>query len=320
MRKTFQYRLYPTREQRRLLDQQVEACRWLDNRLLEARKTAWEQRQEAVRLYDQHALLPALKAERPTLARGQSPVVPNGAVRMDLAFQAFFRRLKAGEAEPGSPRLRGVGRDDRCPFPQGPVGWHLEAGAKRVRVMNVGRIKLVLHRALEGTPRTATIQRSSTGTWYLSGSCAGAEPVPLPPTGQQVGLEVGLEVGLAKTARPTHGEPIARPRCCRRDERALRGAQGRLAKVEKGERRSGPPGATWWPASTSASPGSGATSPTSTAAGWSMPLICSPSKTWRSIGGCSTTVSPRASRMWRGLSAQRVSPTRQHGPVGSMSR
>jgi putative transposase len=74
VRKTFKYRLYPNTEQRRLLEEQLEECRWLYNRLLEDRKTAWDERQESVRLYDQHALLPALKAERPTLARVQSQV------------------------------------------------------------------------------------------------------------------------------------------------------------------------------------------------------------------------------------------------------
>ena len=225
----FKYRLYPTQEQRRLLDQQLEECRWLYNRLLEDRKTVWEQRQESVRLYDQHALLPALKAERPTLARVQSQVLQNVAVRIDLAFKAFFRRVKAGEV-PGYPRFRGVGRYDSCTFPQVPVGCHLDAAAKRVRVMNVGLVKIVLHRPLEGTPKTATIQRSSTGKWYVSFACECAEPAPLPETGQQVGLDVGLAV----FAMPTQGEPIESPRFFRQDEHALRGAQRRLSKAEKG--------------------------------------------------------------------------------------
>ena len=107
MRKTFKYRLYPNNQQTRLLEQQLEECRWLYNHLLEERKTAWEQRQESVRLYDQQATLPALKAERTTLAGVQSQVLQNVAVRIDLAFQAFFRRCKAGEEEPGYPRFRG---------------------------------------------------------------------------------------------------------------------------------------------------------------------------------------------------------------------
>src|SRR5258708_35208403 len=34
MRKTCKYRLYPQNEHRRLLEQQLDACRWLYNRLL----------------------------------------------------------------------------------------------------------------------------------------------------------------------------------------------------------------------------------------------------------------------------------------------
>jgi len=215
--------------QRRLLCQQLEECRWLYNRLLEERKTAWEQRQEAVRLYDQHALLPALKAERPPLSGVQSQVLQNVAVRIDLAFKAFFRRLKAGET-PGYPRLRGCGRYDSLTFPPVPVGCHLDVEAKRLRVMNVGLVKVVLHRPLEGTPKTATIQRSSTGKWYVAFSCEYAEPAPLLPTGQEVGLDVGLQV----FAMPTQGAPIDNPRFFRRDERALRGAQRRLSRAETG--------------------------------------------------------------------------------------
>jgi putative transposase len=227
--KTFKYRLYPNKEQCRLLDQQIEECRWLYNRLLEARKTAWEFQQESVQLYDQHALLPALKAERPTLAQVQSQVLQNVAVRIDLAFKAFFRRCKAGET-PGYPRFRGVGRYASFTFPQVPVGCHLDAEAKRLRVMNVGLVKVVLHRPLEGTPKTATLQRSSTGKWYVSFSCECAGPAPLLPTGQ----EVGLDIGLATFAMPTQGEPIANPRFFRQDESALRGAHRRLSRAEQG--------------------------------------------------------------------------------------
>jgi putative transposase len=227
VRKTFKYRLYPTHEQRRLLQLQVEECRWLYNRLLEERKTAWEQRQESVRLYDQHALLPALKGERPTLAGVQSQVLQNVAVRIDLAFKAFFRRMQTGET-PGYPRFRGQGRYDSFTFPQVPVGCHVDAGSKRLRVMNIGLVKIVLHRPLEGTPKTATIQRSSTGKWYVSFSCECIEPTPLPPTGQNVGIDVGLKTFATLTA----GDPIQNPRFFRRDERALRGAQRRLSRAE----------------------------------------------------------------------------------------
>jgi hypothetical protein len=52
LRTAFRYHVSPPNEQRRLLDQPVAACRWLAHRRLEERTTAWEQRQEAVRLSD----------------------------------------------------------------------------------------------------------------------------------------------------------------------------------------------------------------------------------------------------------------------------
>src|SRR5258708_11231241 len=151
MRKTFTSRLYANKQQQRLLDQHLEECRWLYNHLLAERRDAWEQRQESVRLYDQQATLPLLKAERPQLSGVQSQVLQNVAVRIDLAFQAFFRRGKAGEA-PRYPRFRGKGRYDSLTFPQVPVGCKLDEDTRRVRLHGVGQVKIIVHRPLEGTP------------------------------------------------------------------------------------------------------------------------------------------------------------------------
>jgi putative transposase len=211
------------------LEQQLEECRWLYNGLLAARREAWEQRQESLRLYDQQATLPTLKATRPTLAAVQSQVLQNVAVRIDLAFQAFFRRVRTGET-PGYPRFRGRRRYASITYPQVPVGCKLDAGAQGLRLYGVGPVKIVLHRPLEGVPKTATISRSSTGKWYVCFSCECVEPVPLPPTGQQVGIDVGLKT----FATLSTGQEIANPHFFRAEERALAKAQRRLSKEEKG--------------------------------------------------------------------------------------
>ncbi len=132
MRRTFKYRLYPTKQQQRLVEQQLEECRWLYNELLAARRGAWQERQESLRLYDQQAILPGLKAGRPALAQVNAQVLQNVAVRIDLAFHAFFRRVKAGET-PGYPRFRGKGRYASITYPQAPSGCKLDAEAKRLR-------------------------------------------------------------------------------------------------------------------------------------------------------------------------------------------
>ncbi|HEY7022422.1 MAG TPA: RNA-guided endonuclease TnpB family protein [Ktedonobacterales bacterium] len=227
MLKTFKYRLYPTKQQQRLLSQQLEECCWLYNHLLAARRDAWEQRQESLRYYDQAMSLPVLKAERPTLASVQSQVLQNVAVRIDLAFQAFFRRLRAGEI-PGYPRFRGRGRYASITYPQVPVGCKLDEETRRLRLYGVGPVKIILHRTLEGAPKTATISRSSTGKWYACFSCECAEQAPLPETAKQVGIDVGLKT----FATFSTGEEIANPRFFRGEEEAL-------AKVQRAHNKLG---------------------------------------------------------------------------------
>lgn len=41
VRKTFKYRIYLTNGQRHILEQQLEACRWVYNETLAARKRAY---------------------------------------------------------------------------------------------------------------------------------------------------------------------------------------------------------------------------------------------------------------------------------------
>ena len=70
MRKALKYRIYLTNGQRRILEQQLEACRWVYNQTLAQRKRAYEERGVSLRLYDTQALLPQWKVSNPQLPIG----------------------------------------------------------------------------------------------------------------------------------------------------------------------------------------------------------------------------------------------------------
>ncbi len=108
MYKMFQYRLFPTKKQVHKLNETLNECRWLYNHFLEQRKTTYEQEGQSLSCYNQIDTLGLLKQERPILKQVYSQVLQNVAVRVDLAFKAFFRRCKAGE-KPGNPVRRIVG-------------------------------------------------------------------------------------------------------------------------------------------------------------------------------------------------------------------
>jgi putative transposase len=220
----FQYRLFPTKKQTSQLEATLEECRWLYNETLAYRKDAWEHEQRAVSWYESKARIPALKDERPSLKTVHSHVLQNVTERVELALQAFFRRVKAAEKEPGYPRFKGKGRYDRFTFPQS--GFQIDEQGK-LSCSGIGHLKMVLHRPLRGKVKTLTIRRSATGKWYACFSCA-VEPQRLPPCEQQVGIDVGLK----SFATLSNGEAISNPRFFRKEETALTRVQRRLSKAE----------------------------------------------------------------------------------------
>lgn len=162
--------------------------------------------------------MPLLKDTRPSLNLVHAQVLQNVTERVELAFKAFLRRVKAGASEVGYPRFKGKGRYDSITYPQYGNGVRLDGD--RLILSKVGVAHVVLHRPAEGTPKTVTLTRSRTGKWYACFSCA-VEAGPLPPTAEVV----GVDVGLAPFATLSNGGEIANPRFYRRDEADLKRVQ-----------------------------------------------------------------------------------------------
>ena len=231
MRKSFKYRIYPTKSQRSRMERTLDLCRWVYNQTLAYRKNAWEQDNKSVSKFETYNKLPEWKVEKPELTEVHSQVLQNVQERVDLAFKAFFRRVKSGE-KPGYPRFKGKGWYDSFTFPQS--GFKLASG--KLRLSKIGDVKIRLHRPIEGKIKRLTIRRTSTGKWFACFSVEIDDP-PKPPW--KDGSMVGIDVGLESFATLSNGEKIDNPRFFRSEEKALAKAQKRLSKCEKGtpERR-----------------------------------------------------------------------------------
>ena len=96
-------------------------------------------------LYAQIGTLPSLKKIRPSLETVYSQTLQNVAVRIDLAFQAFFRRVKNGE-DPGYPRFKGKGQYSSLTFPQ----WNSGCDLTGKGLSKIGTVPVVRHRPVEG--------------------------------------------------------------------------------------------------------------------------------------------------------------------------
>ena len=230
VRKTYRYRLDPTPQQQQMLDTVLWRCRTLYNVALQQRKLWWERGHGiGASYYQQKAELPDLKAACPEFGAIHAHVLQNVILRLDRAFQAFFRRIKAGET-PGYPRFQGQGRYHSFTFPEYGNGAVLDEGA--LTLSKIGRIRIRLHRPLGGRPKTVTISREADG-WYACISCADVPIQPLLPTGQETGIDLGIEA----FATLSNGTRIFNPGWYRKAERALKTAQRRVARRKKGSNR-----------------------------------------------------------------------------------
>lgn len=149
MRKSFKYRLYPTKPQARDLERTLELCRQLYNAALQERRDAYRKAGKAVGFYEQKRHLPVIRRDLPEYKGIHSQVLQEVIQRVDRAFQGFFRRVKQGQ-KPGYPRFKGKGRYDSFTFPQaGSTGVKVQEGGKRVFIHGIGSVKVKLHRPLE---------------------------------------------------------------------------------------------------------------------------------------------------------------------------
>lgn len=229
MRKTYKFKLKPTLEQERIFDRMLMLCRHVYNAAIGERCEAYRMRGISVTYYQQKAELPDIKEAMPEYRDVHSQVLQDVVLRVERAFQAFFRRVAAGET-PGYPRFHGRNRFNSFTYPQYDKSVCLDNGF--LVLSKIGRVAVRWSRPVEGTPKTVTITREADG-WYVGIACANVPVQPQGPTGQETGVDLGLEM----FATLADGTMIHNPRCYRRAERRLKTAQRRVARRKKGSNR-----------------------------------------------------------------------------------
>lgn len=187
MRKTFRYRLYPTKAQAARLSATLETCRRWYNACLEQRRNAYQDRGESVGVYAQLSQVKDLKRENPYAAGIHSHVLQIVVQDLAKAFDAFFRRVKAGE-KPGYPRFKSRDRFNSFGFKENGNGFKIDG--RKLRLSGIGRVSVRWHREIDGKVKTVRIVRNA-GRWYACFSCE-TEAAPLPATGREVGIDVGI--------------------------------------------------------------------------------------------------------------------------------
>jgi putative transposase len=229
VRKTFKYRVYPTKKQHTLLDEQLaEACR-LYNAALQERRDAWKMGKTSITYYQQASQLRDIRSSG-DLQLVNFTSCQDVLRRVDKTFSAFFRRIKQGQ-KAGYPRFKPVTRYDSYTFPKYGNGCKLREN-KRLYIQGVGEVKVKLHREVTGRIKTVTLTKIC-GKWYACFSVIVPDPSPLPATGNAT----GIDVGVASFAVLSDGTAIKNPRYYQTTQAKLRRVQRKVARRKKTSNR-----------------------------------------------------------------------------------
>jgi putative transposase len=148
-----------------LLSQTRASCRHWENTWLAERREVWQQEQRRVGKFAHLAQVKGYRKENRSAALVHRHVLQVVVFDLDKAFQAFFRRVKAGEkpglpcgasrnvevdawaAPAGAPRFKGRHRFDSFGFKEYGNGFKLDG--RRLRLAGIGRVAGRGHRPIE---------------------------------------------------------------------------------------------------------------------------------------------------------------------------
>jgi len=225
MKKAFQFRIYPTKNQEVTLNRTLSTCRHLYNDSLAERKreselnelertfgvTPWGKPQW-MNYYDQANDLSSSKTDFQKEVHSQ--VLQNALKRVERSFKNFFNGF-------GYPRFQGRDRYNSFTFPQ--KGFELKDG--KLSLSKIGNIRIILHREIEGTIKTCTIKKD-VDQWYVTFSC----DIDIPVIPVEIKTKTGIDVGLKALLTMSNGSQIEPPKFLQESEDKLTQEQKRLSR------------------------------------------------------------------------------------------
>jgi putative transposase len=241
--RTFEYRLYPNKEQSRLLMGCLIESRKLYNEMLETIKTQYAADGTFPSKYDLTATFKGRGGEHVPATTVQAL-----ADRLTKALKRFLAAKELGIPDVGFPRFKKPNRWHSIQLRQYGKDVYLHEDKKHLVVpKKLGHfLKIKLHRTIEGTPKTVHLVHRADGHWYALIVCETAhQPKHFPSMREhpedgsrtELTSSIGIDMGLKSFLTDSEGNTVENPRFYRTSQKTLRRKQRTIARRKKGSKR-----------------------------------------------------------------------------------
>lgn len=223
MLKSIKFRLYPTEEQKELLEKQFGCSRYVYNWALDYAK--WEYEQNRTTTFKKHweALIPSLKEYLPWLkTNGNSQAIQQELKHLDEAYQRFFKKLG------GKPKFKSKYDKQSFSVPQ-----HFKLENGMLSIPKIKSIPIIISKDLsEMELRSITISKTKTGKYFASVLYQTGIESPQPPIPTK-DKSLGIDLGIKHFAIFSTGEKIDNPKFFEKGQKRLRRLQKSLSRKQK---------------------------------------------------------------------------------------
>jgi putative transposase len=228
MLKAYKFRLYPTAEQRVLIEKHIGSCRFVYNWALTEKINTYEQTKKSISQFDLNKKITLLKEEKPWLSEVNSQSLQGMTKNLESAFTKFFKEKK------GFPKFK----SKKNPIQSFPIPQHyfVDFENQIIKLPKIGKVKAVLHRCFEGTLKTATISKSCIHKYFISITVEDGKEAPVKQAFSD-NTTVGVDVGIKDFAVLSTGEKVENPKYLKTSLQTLKVLQKQVSRKVKGSNR-----------------------------------------------------------------------------------
>lgn len=234
MEKRYKFRIYPDKEQERLIHVNFNCSRFIYNHYLAKQIETYKENGTYIGLFDNVKELPALKRTEGYEWLNEAVAEALSYALCDLAnaFKMFFKRVKQGDVAPGFPKFKSKKnsfQSYRCKnkIPKPPkIAHSIAVGESKIRLPKLGWVDCRVSKKPDGRILSATVIQAPSGKYFVSVYCTEVENTPLPQTNSSVGLHLGIE----NLAVSSDGEKFENHRYLEKSQKKLIRLQKKLSR------------------------------------------------------------------------------------------
>ncbi|MBE9035813.1 transposase [aff. Roholtiella sp. LEGE 12411] len=250
MRTSYQYRLKPTKEQIKIIDNTLDmlCCQynyqlgqrfeWLEQNRCSVDKCSLvvchlPELKEKPNRFSQQASLIQLKKDRSWYKDIHSQVLQEVPKKVEIAFDRWLKGDSNGRRS-GKPRFKAFGQYKTFTYPQFQRK-HFQND--QITLSKIGTVKVIVHRQIPDGFEIKTVSITKKADGFYVTLSLDDQTVPIIQPDFKYDKIVGIDIGLIDFIVTSDDDRIEAPKFLRKAERQLKSAQRRVDRRKKGSKR-----------------------------------------------------------------------------------